>query len=87
MPISAAQAKPRAKIAALTRAVRNGERPADCPELKQARRDLAYASILDDAEKLAARATQLVKDWPELSEEQLGRIANVIKVASRGTAS
>lgn len=81
MPISAAQSKPRAKIAALTRAVRNGERPADCPELKQARRDLAYASVLDDAEKLAAKAAQLVADWPDLTREQLDRIAGVLKGA------
>lgn len=81
MPISAAKAKPRGKIAALSRAVRNGERPADCPELRHARRELDVATVIDDAHKLAAKARKLVETWPDLTDEQLGRIASVLKAA------
>ena len=82
MPISASKAKPRAKIAALSRAVRNGERSADCPELHDAYRELAVASVVDDADKLADKAAKLVADWPDLTPEQLGRIASVVKAAA-----
>lgn len=81
MPISAARAKPRARIAGLKRAIRNGERPADCPELRDAYRDLAYAAVVDDADKLAAKAAALVETWPDLTPEQLGRVASVLKAA------
>lgn len=81
MPISAAKSKPRARIAALSRAVRNGERPANCPELRVAYRELAYATVVDDAAKLAAKAAALVETWPDLTPEQLGRVASVLKAA------
>jgi hypothetical protein len=79
--ISADKARPRAKIAALSRAVRNGERPADCPELRTAYRELAVATVVDDAAKLAAKAAKLVADWPDLTPDQLGRVASVINAA------
>jgi hypothetical protein len=86
MPISAAKAKPRGRIAALTRAVRNGERPADCPELRAAYRELAYASVVEDADALAAKAAKLVADWPDLTPEQFGRVASVLNAANLGAA-
>lgn len=81
MAVSHAKAKARGRIAGLTRAVRNGERPADCPELIAAYRDLAYTSVVDDADKLAAKARVLVETWPDLTDEQLGRIAGVLRAA------
>ncbi len=86
MSISAAKSKARATIGGLTRAVRNGERPADCPELRAAYRDLAYASVVEDAGALAAKAAKLVADWPDLTPEQFGRIASVINAANLGAA-
>lgn len=81
MPISAARAKQRGKIAALTRAVNNGERPKDCPELNAARKELEVVRLSEEAETLAVKARALVADWPDLSDEQLGRIAGVLKAA------
>ena len=86
MPISAARAKPRAQIAGLKRAVRNGERPADCPELRDAYRELAVVGVEEDADKLNNKAAKLVADWPDLTPEQLGRISSVIKGAPGGAA-
>lgn len=83
MAISHAKAKARGRVAGLTRAVRNGERPADCPELLGAYRDLAYASVVEDADRLADKAAKLVADWPDLTDEQLGRIASVLKAAGQ----
>ena len=79
--ISAAKAKPRARIAGLKRAVRNGERPANCPELTAAYRELAVVTVEEEADTLAAKAAKLVADWPDLNDEQLGRIAGVLKAA------
>lgn len=81
MAVSHAKAKQRGRIAGLTRAVRNGERPENCPELRAAYRDLAYVSVVEDADRLAAKAEKLVADWPDLTPEQLGRIASVLKAA------
>lgn len=82
MAISAAKAKPRGKIAALSRAVRNGERQPNDPELRAAYRDLAVATINDDAAALAEKARKLVADWPDLTAAQLGRVARILKAAS-----
>lgn len=84
MGISTAKAIPRARIAGLKRAVRNGERPADCPELQAAIRELAVVTVEEDADKLAAKARALVAGWPDLNDEQLGRIAGVLKAAGGG---
>ena len=83
MPISAAKAKPRARIAGLKRAVRNGERPSNCPELREAYRELAVVTVEEDASTLAQKATKLVADWPDLTPEQLGRIASVLPGGGR----
>ena len=81
MAISAAKAKPRARIAGLKRAVRNGERPADDPELRSAYREIAVVTVVEEADALAAKARQLVAEWPDLNGDQLGRIAGVLKAA------
>ncbi len=76
MAISSAKSRPRAKIAALTRAVRNGERAADDPELADARRDLAQAQLADYIEKILAQA-------PPLTDEQRTRLAELLKPVCR----
>ena len=81
MPISAARAKQRGKIAALTRAVNNGERPWNCPDLAEARRELEVIRLAEEADVLAEKARKLVADWPELNDEQLGRIAGILTAA------
>jgi hypothetical protein len=78
MGISTAKAIPRARIAGLKRAVRNGERPADCPELREACRELAVVTVEEDSDRLAVKARNLVADWPDLTPEQLGRIASAL---------
>jgi hypothetical protein len=58
----------RAKIAAITRGIRAGERPADDPKLVEARRNLR-------ALRLEKHVTEVIDGWPPLSEEQCQRIA------------
>lgn len=59
----------RAKVGALARAVRNGERPKS--DLDDARRDLAIT-------KLAEHAEQVVSSWPPPTPEQLRRVAAIL---------
>lgn len=73
--ISPAVAYHRAKIAALTRAIRAGERPDD-GELEQHRTALRDAK---DAERIAARVDALVEDWPAIPEDQIERIATLFR--------
>ena len=40
------------------------------------------STVVDDADKLADKAAKLVADWPDLTPEQLGRIASVVKAAA-----
>lgn len=56
----------RARIASLTRAIRNGERPADDPELQEAYRNMRAERLADHVAKVAA----------ELSREQREGIAS-----------
>ena len=82
MHISAAKAKPRGSIAALSRAIRNGEQSPDAAsKLRAAYRELAVVTVEEDAAKLAAKAAKLVADWPDLTPDQLGRVASVINAA------
>ncbi len=79
--ISPEKAHVRARVAGLKRAIRNGERTADCPELRGLEQQLAVLGVSDQADALAAKARQLVADWPDLTDEQLGRIAGVLKAS------
>lgn len=82
MPISAAKAKPRGVIAATRRAIRNGEQSPDAEaKLRNAYRELAVVTVEESAGTLADKARKLVADWPDLTDEQLGRIAGVLKAA------
>jgi hypothetical protein len=62
----------RAKIAALTRGIRAGERPADDPELIETQRDYR-------AGRLEAHVAEIVAGWPKLTDEQLDRIAAILR--------
>lgn len=63
----------RARVASLTRAINNGERPADDPELTEARRNLRALRLEEHVNRVLAQA-------PPLSGEQLDRIAALLRV-------
>ncbi|OBK29533.1 hypothetical protein A5634_18165 [Mycobacterium asiaticum] len=62
----------RARNAALTRAVRNGERAADDPALENCRRQLAEIRLTEYVENIVA-------NWPRLTDEQIDRIAGLLR--------
>lgn len=66
----------RARVAGLTRAVRNGERPADDPDLLDAKQRLREATIAVYIEKTLAA-------WPPLTDEQRTRLAELLKPVRR----
>lgn len=67
-----AAARHRGRIAGITRAVRNGELPADDPRLAEAQRDLR-------AEVLASHVKKVLAQAPPLSEAQRDRIAAILR--------
>jgi hypothetical protein len=75
--LSKAAAHERARIAGLKRAVRNGERPANDPALKEAERNYGAARMADYAKTLVAK-------WPPMSDEQIEIVAGILR-NSRGT--
>lgn len=77
-PLSHRAARYRGRIAGLTRAVRNGERPADDPELTNARQSFAAARIADYIEAVLAKA-------PPLTAEQRQQIADAVLTTPGGT--
>ena len=62
----------RGRIAALTRAVNNGERPAGDPLLEDCRRRLAEV-------RLARYIEETVANWPQLTDEQIDRVAGLLR--------
>ena len=70
--ISPAVARKRGAVAGLKRAVKTGERRPDDPVIPAAERDLAV-------ELLAERAQKLVATWPDLTDEQVDRIASILR--------
>jgi hypothetical protein len=62
----------RARVAALTRAVNNGERPAGDPALEDCRRELAALRLTEFVE-------ETVRNWPKLSDEQLDKITGLLR--------
>ena len=73
--ISPEKAHLRAKISALTRAVRAGERPANDPVLEETRRNLAHV-------RTAEYAAQLVANWPALTEQQIDHVAGILRAGA-----
>lgn len=84
MPISTEVARCRGRVAGYKRAIRNGERAPDDSVVTKAQQDLDVATLLSDADKLAAKARKVVDTWPDLTDEQLGRIASVLKATTEG---
>ena len=91
MPVPPRVATARARVAALSRCVNNGERPAD--ELATARADLAEARAVNFIEKattavsplsderrtrLAEHAQRVIAGWPPPTDEQLARVAALL---------
>ena len=74
MALSKAAAHERGRIAGLSRAIRNGERPADDGELDDARRNLRAQRLADHLEKVLAEA-------PPLTNEQRTRLAEPLRPA------
>lgn len=66
----------RAKVGALSRAVKNGERPRNDPALAKARQDLAAAKVADYINRTLA-------DAPPLTNEQRTRLAELLKPLRR----
>jgi hypothetical protein len=62
----------RARIAAITRGIRAGERKPDDPELVEARRNLAALRLAEHVAKVVAAA-------PPLSQEQRERIVALLR--------
>ncbi len=71
MRISPEAASLRSKIAGLKRAIRNGERPDDDPELTRAQDALRNVMLRERAERIVA-------DWAPLTEEQRHGIAAIL---------
>jgi hypothetical protein len=61
----------RARVAALERSVRAGERPADDPALEEARRNLRALRLEDHVAKVIA-------GWPPLTDAQVNRIVALL---------
>jgi hypothetical protein len=72
MPISQAKAHYRGIIGGRTRAIANGERPPDDPELLDAQRGPAAAKISDYIEKVLAEA-------PPLTDAQRAALAELLR--------
>jgi hypothetical protein len=62
----------RARIGALKRGIRAGERPADDPALTDAYQNMR-------AELLAEHVQKVIDGWPPLSSEQLDRVAALLR--------
>ncbi|HTY35127.1 hypothetical protein [Mycobacterium sp.] len=70
----------RARIAALKRGIRAGERPADDPALTEAYRNLR-------AERLAEHVATVVAGFPKLTDEQLNRVAAILHAGAQNGAA
>ena len=70
--LTAESAHHRARIAALKRCIKAGERRADDPELVDAQQKLATAQLVEHIERIIA-------DWPPRTDEQLDRIAGLLR--------
>jgi hypothetical protein len=78
--LSPAKAHHRAKIAAITRAIRAGERPPGDPELVEAQRNFA-------ALKLTEQVTEIIRDWPPLTDQQIENVVGILRAGATPAAS
>jgi hypothetical protein len=79
MAISKAKAHHRAVVASLSRCVATGERPADDPELLEARRNLKAVGLEEHVAKVVAEA-------PPLTDEQRTRISALLRAGGNDAA-
>jgi hypothetical protein len=77
--LTAESAHHRARIAALKRCIKTGERQPDDPELIEAQQKLATAQLMEHVERIIA-------DWPPLTDEQLDRVAALLRTGSRAAS-
>lgn len=75
--ISPAVASKRARVAGLTVGVKTGKRQPDDPELQAAQSELAV-------EQLAEHVKRVVERLPPPTEEQLARIAALLRTGGAG---
>jgi hypothetical protein len=75
MALSRAAASRRAKLAAVERCVKTGERQPDDPEVVEAHQEFK-------AQKLADHVAEVVAGWPPLTPEQLDRIAALLRTGA-----
>ena len=80
--LSPARGSARGKIASLQYAVKAGIRQPDDPELKAAYQELAVARVEDQFNVLAEEARKVVAEWPDLTPEQLDRVAGILRGGS-----
>jgi hypothetical protein len=71
MPVSHGVAAARGRVAGLTRSLRNNER-ADEAALTAAKQEL-------DVAKLSDHVQRVVDAWPDLTDEQLDRVACILR--------
>ncbi len=72
MPVSPRVAHHRGRVAGFKRAVKTGERAATDPAVAEAERALALALMEE-------RAQKLVESWPDLTDEQIDRVATILR--------
>jgi hypothetical protein len=65
----------RARIAALKRGIRAGERPADDPALTEAYRNLR-------AGRLEEHVAKVIADWPPLTEQQIEKVVAMLRTGA-----
>jgi hypothetical protein len=66
----------RARIAALKRGIRAGERPADDPELTEAYRNLRAGRLAEHVEKIVA-------GWPKLTDQQVENVVGILRAGAK----
>ena len=70
----------RARVAALKRGIRAGERPADDPALTEAYRNMR-------ALRLEEHVAKVIDGWPPLSDEQCRKVASLLIADATGGAA
>ena len=77
MPVDKALATKRGRYSGLRKAVTQGLRSPDDPEVREAAQSFAAEVMADHARKLVAK-------WPPLTPEQIAHVANVLSNGATG---